>query len=115
MAGLTRGSVVWADFDPVRGREQSGARPALVVCSVDYIATISDLLLVVPITTADRGWPHHVPLEGDELRLTRPSFAMTEQPRVLDRERLRRDAGRVSKATLDRIDPWLAMFFGLVN
>ena len=33
---LRRGNVVWAELDPVRGREQSRRRPVLIVASGLY-------------------------------------------------------------------------------
>lgn len=62
--GLSTGTVAWAALAPVRGREQGGHRPVVVVASQGYLDAVTTLLLVVPITTTDRGWPNHVPLDG---------------------------------------------------
>ena len=70
------------------------------------------LTIVVPITTVDRGWPNHVPLTGST-GLSWPSWAMTEQPRTLDRGRLHAVAGQVDSATEAAIDVWLRDFLGL--
>ena len=108
---LVRGAVVWVDLDPTRGREQRGQRPALVVASDDYLASVRDLAVVVPITTADRGWPHHVLVEGSDLR--QRSFAMTEQPRTISTQRVRGFAGRAAETTMGAVDRWLLDFLGL--
>ncbi len=110
---LVRGSVVWVDFNPVRGREQQGSRPALVVASAGYLSSVPELVIVVPITSVDRGWPHHVPVRGAALTLAKPSFAMTEQPRTISRERIGRHAGVADEATMGDIDQWLRDFIGL--
>jgi mRNA interferase MazF len=109
---LVRGSVVWASFDPSRGREQRGHRPALVVASRDYLEIVTHLVVVVPVTTVDRGWPNHVALAGSH-GLDRPSWAMTEQVRTISRERLTTVAGTVDDTTLDAVDAWLRDFLGL--
>jgi mRNA interferase MazF len=109
---LERGGIVWVDFDPTRGSEQRGTRPALVVCSAGYLASVPRLVIVVPLTTVDRGWPHHVPVRGPEARLPKPSFAMTEQPRTIARERASKSAGRADTATIDAVDRWLRDFLG---
>ena len=62
-------------------------------------------------TVTDRGWPHHVRVEGSGL--TRPGFAMTEQPRTVARERTGRRAGAATSATLREVDRWLSDFLGL--
>lgn len=107
-----RGAVVWADLDPVRGREQAGRRPVLVVASDAYLQVVDTLTVVVPVTSVDRGWPNHVLLAGAP-GLDRPSWAMTEQPRTLDRRRLADVAGQVDAATLAAVDQWLRDFLEL--
>ncbi len=37
---LKRGDVVWLDFDPQTGREQSGRRPALVLSNISLLIGI---------------------------------------------------------------------------
>lgn len=37
MAGILRGDVVWADLNPVTGKEQCGRRPVLVL-GRDFLA-----------------------------------------------------------------------------
>ncbi|MBS9534010.1 type II toxin-antitoxin system PemK/MazF family toxin [Mycobacterium sp. M1] len=110
---LRRGMVAWAELDPVRGREQSGRRPVLVVASDLYLEQADTLAIVVPATTTDRGWPNHVLLQGPGLTLGQPTFAMTEQPRTIARERLVDVAGVVDAATMREVDTWLRDFLGL--
>lgn len=109
---LRRGMVMWADLDPARGREQAGRRPVLLVASDVYLEQADTLAIIVPATTSDRGWPNHVPLRGPELSLPAPTFAMTEQPRTITRDRLVRAAGVVDRATMDDVDRWLHDFLG---
>lgn len=107
---LGPGSVAWVRLDPTRGREQAGTRPAVVLSSAAYLEAVPDLVIVVPVTTRDRGWPHHVQLAGTELRLDRPGFAMTEQPRTIIRDRVAGGAGRVDRHTMIAIMNWLNDF-----
>lgn len=111
MAG--RGDIVWTDLDPARGHEQRGARPALVVASDSYLAAVRELTIVLPITSVDRGWPHHVLIGGLRTGLTRRSFAMTEQPRTISTGRVSRTAGSADDATMAEVDLWLRDFVGL--
>jgi len=105
--------VVWLDLEKVKGREQGGHRPALVIASNAYLATATTLAIVLPVTTVDRGWPNHIPLRGKAVGLDQPSFAMTEQPRTVDRGRITSVAGRVDRTTLAEIDVWLRDFLQL--
>lgn len=105
--------VVWAELDPVRGREQAGRRPALVVASDLYLEQADTLAIIVPATTNDRRWPNHVPLRGPDLALPQLTFAMTEQPRTITRERLFEVLGVVDAATMRDVDGWLRDFLAL--
>ena len=112
-SALSRGSIIWVDFDPERGQEQRVSRPALVVSSRDYLDSVRGLVMIVPITSVDRGWPHHVAVEGEAAHLRKASFAMTEQARTITIERIARRAGAADEATMAAIDGWLRDFIGL--
>jgi mRNA interferase MazF len=53
--------LVWTDFNPTRGREQAGKRPALVVSSQGFTAK-TGLAVVCPITSRIRPFPTSVVL-----------------------------------------------------
>jgi mRNA interferase MazF len=55
------GDLIWTDFDPSRGREQAGRRPALVVSAAAFSAN-TGLAVVCPITTRVRPFPTSVVL-----------------------------------------------------
>ncbi len=110
---LRRGSIIWINLSPTQGREQAGTRPAVVIASDGYLANVPELVIVIPVTTTDRAWSHHVALEGPDVDLPRPSFAMTEQPRTIARSRIVGRAGTASEATLSTIAQWLRDFTDL--
>lgn len=105
--------VVWAELDPVRGREQSGRRPALVIASDLYLEQANTLAIVIPCTTRDRGWPNHVKLTGQDLDLPNETYAMTEQPRAITRERVFDVAGMIDIDVMREVDMWLRDFIAL--
>lgn len=109
---LERGDVVWAELSPKRGREQSGRRPALVVSSRGYLRTVTTLVVVLPVTTVERGWSNHVALRGDH-GLARPSWAMTEQVCTISRDRVVAVAGGVDSPTMEEVDEWLRAMLAL--
>jgi mRNA interferase MazF len=80
---------VWlTDFgEPLRG-EQRGVRPAVVVASELHYRFPIDMTLVVPLTTKNRGLPHHVLIDSPKSGLTRPSWARTEDVRAISTQRL---------------------------
>ena len=56
-----RGDLVFLDFDPTRGHEQAGVRPALVLSPISYNSKVG-LALVCPITSRPKGYPFEVAL-----------------------------------------------------
>lgn len=104
------GDVIWTDLSPTQGSEQQGRRPAVVISTADYLRTVRNLVVVVPVTTTDRGWPHHVQLRGEDLGLAEVSFAMTEQPRTISVQRIKKVAGSVSPQNLAVIRRWISDF-----
>src|SRR3954451_20005591 len=77
------GDLIWTDFDPTRGREQAGRRPALVVSPAAFTEN-SGLAVVCPITSRVRPFPTSVvlppglPVAGEVL--TSPSAASIPKP-----------------------------------
>lgn len=110
-ADLSPGDVVWVQPDRTIGREQAGRRPALVIASTDYLATVDTLAIVVPITTVDRGWPNHIPIRGTDL--PQACWAMSEQVRTVSRDRILSRAGSVDDQTLGTVRRWVRDFLEL--
>ena len=75
-----RGDLVWLDFDPQAGHEQSGRRPALVLSPVAYNER-TGLALCCPITSRVKGYPFEVALPpGIEI----DGVVLADQLRSLD-------------------------------
>ena len=94
------GEVVWADFDPIVGHEQSGLRPALVISPFRYNSR-SSLLIVCPITRTASEWPFFVKIINGE---GVSGFVIVDQIRSIDAEsRVRKIKGRVTGDTLREV------------
>jgi mRNA interferase MazF len=101
---------VWlVDFGQPVGREQGGVRPAVVVASELHCRFPIDMTIVVPLTTRDRGLPHHVRIASPSSGLERPSWARTEDVTAASTGRLtgRRPLGRLAAAEVDGVRHWL--------
>lgn len=59
-----RGDLIWVNFNPQRGHEQAGRRPALVISPAAY-NEISNCVLVCPVTSNPDPWPWKVALPED--------------------------------------------------
>lgn len=77
---LAAGDIVWVELDPVRGSEQAGRRPALVV-SMELYNAVSRRAFICPITSRLREWPYNVPLP-DGIRTK--GMVLVDQIRAVD-------------------------------
>jgi mRNA interferase MazF len=87
MAVLLRGDIYWADLDPVRGREQAGHRPVLIL-SHELFNRKSTTAIVAAITSAPQraGFPLTVALPAE--KLPKASWVKISQIRTVSIDRL---------------------------
>jgi mRNA interferase MazF len=108
-----RGEIWFADLSPVRGHEQAGARPVLIV-SVDLFNTgPAGLVIVCPITTKAKGVRSHIPVIPPDGGMTSPSYIKCEDVRSISTERLVRALGAVKPATVRQVESILRILMGL--
>ena len=113
MTRIIRGEVWLADLNPVRGHEQAGKRPCLVI-SVDlFNQGASGLAVVLPITSKAKGIPFHVEINPPDGGLKVKSFVKCEDVRSISTERLEKRWGVVSLETLVQIEDRLRILMGL--
>lgn len=107
---MNTGDILLADLNPSTGNEQGGRRPVVVVSDRRYSA-IPGLFLAVPLTSIERGLPHHVIVPSNATTgLSQTSYAMTEQIRALAYRRIDRQLGSTEVATLEEISRYLHLF-----
>lgn len=70
------------------------------------------MAIVIPVTSRDRGWPNHVALTG-RTGLNEDSWAITEQPCTIARERITRMVGAVDDDCLTEVRLYLRDDLGL--
>lgn len=103
-----------ADLAAVIGSEQSGRRPVVVVHSPFYASFPISMAIVVPLTTQDRGLPHHVSVASTQSGLHRPSWARTEDVRAVSEQRLiGRPLGSANTKESDEIRAYLRLMLDI--
>lgn len=112
---VRRGEVYWANLNPVKGREQAGRRPVLVV-SGDAIN--KQPLVVSVIVGTDAGhetkdYPTNVRLPADEFGLEKDTLFLAFQIRSLDKKRLEGPVGKLSGDKMREVDAALRLSLGL--
>jgi mRNA interferase MazF len=87
MASILRGDVYWADLNPVRGHEQAGLRPVVVV-SKDIFNDRSGTVIAMAITSQPQRAGFPLTLALTETNLPKQSWVKISQVRTLSTERL---------------------------
>ena len=100
-----RGEVYWVDFEPRRGSEQGGVRPALVVQN-DRGNQYSPVTVVVALSSAPlpRVYPFTVPYGDGELAIPGAGHVNCAQLLTVDISRLGQSIGKLSVERMRQVD-----------
>ena len=115
-SSIKRGDIYYADLSPVVGSEQGGMRPVLIVQNnvgnrfspTVIIAAISSKVGVKPKL------PTHYFINA-ECGLELPSIVLMEQIRTLDKQRLTKYIGRLTKEHIQGMNHALAVSVDLIH
>ena len=102
MARILRGEIRWADLNPVRGHEQAGERPVLVL-SHDVFNERSGTVIAVALTSQEPRAGYPVTLELSRAKLPKRSWVKISQIRTLSTERVGKRLGRASVEDLAKV------------
>jgi len=102
MARILRGEIRWADLNPVRGHEQAGLRPVLIL-SHDIFNERSGTVIAVAITSQPQkaGFPLTLELKSPDL--PKKSWLKISQIRTLSIERIGKLIGKASLEELNQV------------
>jgi mRNA interferase MazF len=113
---IQRGEIYFVNLNPVKGREQAGQRPVLVL-SIDVINKLPLVVTVVVGTKGEnisRDYPTNVRISPAESGLPMETVFLCFQIRSLDPKRFpETPVGRVSGATLKKIEDAVRYCLGL--
>ena len=87
MARILRGEIRWADLNPVRGSEQAGKRPVLIL-SHDVFNERSGTVIAVALTSQPQRAGLPLTLELHSKELPKKSWVKISQIRTLAVERI---------------------------
>ncbi len=104
---IRRGEIYFVDLNPIKGREQSGSRPVLVLSS----DTINKLPLVVTVIVGTKGenisrdYPTNVRISAAESGLTMETVFLCFQIRSLDPSRFpAKSAGKLTDELMEKVE-----------
>jgi len=102
---IKRGNVIRVRLDPVKGSEQAGERPAIVL-SPDVINEHSPVIVIAAVTSkkTEKIYPFEVAIDPPEGGLIKKSKALLIHLRYIDKRRIVGSYGSLSEKTLEKID-----------
>ncbi len=92
-----QGDIVWADFGPVKGHEQDGRRPALIISN--RLLNQTGMYSVCPISTTLRRYPTYIELDR---RTRTQGVIMADQNRTVNLEK--RNAKKIEACPIDILE-----------
>ena len=101
---IKRGEIYWVDWNPARGSEQKGKRPALIIQN-DVGNEFGSTTIVTSCTTAfTKPYPFIVPVTSKESGLPKDCSVNLAQLFTVDKSRLGDKCGKLNMQKMQKID-----------
>lgn len=108
--------IFWADLNPVRGSEQAGYRPVLVISSEEVNVSLP-IVTIVSLTSIKPGrkiYPIEAFLSKDDSGLPKDSIVMAHQIRAIAKDRLGEKCGELTdNETKEKIQEAIKLYLDL--
>ncbi|QLK86482.1 type II toxin-antitoxin system PemK/MazF family toxin [Staphylococcus sp. 17KM0847] len=111
---MKRGDVFLADLSPVKGSEQGGVRPVVIIQN-DTGNKYSPTVIVAAITGRinKAKIPTHVEIDKNKYKLDKDSVILLEQIRTVDKKRLKEKLTFLSDDKMKEVNNALGISLGL--
>jgi len=103
---INRFDIFLVNLDPTKGNEIKKIRPCLIISPDEmnhYIGTV----IIAPLTTKGRSYPTRIPITFQRKK----GHIVLDQIRTIDKSRLVKKLGRISKDTSQKVLEVLAEMF----
>ena len=113
MKGFPQRGEIWlVNWNPARGSEQAGERPALIIQN-DIGNEHASTTIVAAISTTIRLYPMNVFLDPPEGGLNKPSIIKTGQILTVSKERLKKKLGKINQEKMQEVNRALQLSLAL--
>lgn len=100
---MRQGDIWIADLEPVRGSEQGGRRPVLII-SGNPLNNVLPIVIAVPLSTKLKSYPTSVRLRPNNTNgLKKETEALPFQVRTIAKGRLKKHVGSVRSSELQEV------------
>src|SRR5438094_555757 len=108
-----RGEIWWVDFDPIKGHEQGGLRPALMISNDVFNASAAGLCVVIPLTSKAHHVRSFLKIDPPQGGLRTISYIICDQVRTVSKQRLGKRSGQISPQMMEEVEDRLCMLLQL--
>lgn len=100
---MNQKDIYWADLEPVKGREQRGKRPVVII-SGNAMNNNLDIVICCPLSSSVKNYAGCVVLQKDTLNhLKADSEIITFQIRTVSKSRLDKKIGEITTDQLKQV------------
>ena len=111
---IKRGNIVLVDFEPVKGSEQGGVRPSLIIQN-DIFNHYSPTTIVAPITSKifKKEYPTNVLIKKEDANIRIDSTILLNQIKTIDKSRIIKKIFSIDNFTMRKVDRAIKISLGL--
>ena len=102
---IKRGDIFLANLEPIKGSEQGGIRPVLIIQN-DISNKNSPVTIIAAITSKifEKEYPTNVFVSKEDSKLDKDSTVLLNQIRTIDSSRLMKKIGLLDNFTMNQVD-----------
>jgi len=114
MGRVIRGEIVVANLEPVKGSEQGGIRPVLIIQN-DIGNKYSTTTIIAPITSSimKQEYPTNVLIKKEESKLNKDSTILLNQIKTIDKSRIIKKISLIDNFTMNKVDRAIKISLGI--
>ena len=111
---IKRGEIVLAKLEPVKGSEQGGTRPVLILQN-DISNKFSPITIIAPITSRiyEKDFPTNVFISKEDSGLNKDSTLLLNQIRTIDKSRIIKIITSLDEFIMQKVDIAIKISLGI--
>jgi mRNA interferase MazF len=114
MLKIKRGEIILVNLEPIKGSEQGGIRPVLVIQN-DISNDNSPTTIIAPITSKvyTKNFPTNVSILKQDSKLNKESTILLNQIRTIDKKRIIKRISALNNFIMNKVDLAIKISLGL--
>ena len=115
MVKIERGEIFLANLEPVKGSEQGGIRPVVIIQN-NVFNIYSPTIIIAPLTSKipSKKYLTSIFLSKKDSKLKKDSVILLNQIRTIDKSRILKNYGSISNRKMKEVDDAIKNSLGLV-